>query len=344
MRTPDLTRVVDNVAAAFGLGSHLGATVAEPVREAWSNDVLRVRTTSGAYAVKFFPRGLGPEQRAALRNGMEVERIVLGTGQVPMPEPEADPDTGSWLLELAEPGTGAARLVRVHAWVDGTPCSDVVPSVDLVRDVGRSLGRVHALRLPGGDTSGLRGVDLERWQRAIEWARSAAAPWAAELAACTPLVEEMAGRVDQVRAARLPMRRSHRDLDPKNAVVRPDGRVALTDWDYAGPVLPGVELVVAASSFAGVEPAVAEQERLVAEFVAAYRLAGGDAEAPDAWAMAAEFDLDWLLRNVEGSLRPQPGDDIELRRRLAPELIGSLAADVTALERWARLIAAILSG
>ena len=325
---------------AFGLGRLVGAV--EPVTEAWSNDVVRVRTRTETYAVKLLAAGLAPAQLAALRSGMEVERIVLGTGAVPMPEPVPHPRTGRWLVEIAgsDPGADAARRARVHVWVDGTPCSDVRPSVELVRDVGHSLGVVHSLQLPGGDSADLQAVDLARWRDAVTLARSASVPWADDLAALTPLVEDLAARVDQLRAARLPMRRSHRDLDPKNAVVRPDGRVALTDWDYAGPVLPGVELVVAASSFAGPHPDGTEQRHLVREFVAAYRRAGGDAEPPDTLAMAAEFaEVGWLLRNVEGCLSPRPGDDLALRKRLAPELVGSFAADVATTEGWARVVA-----
>ena len=236
-----------------------------------------------------------------------------------------------------EPGV-PTRLARAHRWVDGEPASDAEPSVAIMRDVGRSLGVIHSLRLPGGDTSGLQPVDRDRWHRAVAQAERARTPWAGDLAASSPLVDELATRVEQLRSERRPMRVSHADLDPKNAVVRPDGRVVLTDWDGARPVLPDVELTVAASSFAGVSPEA--EQGLIAEFVSAYRAAGGDAGAPDTIALAAECgEVDWLLRNVEGCLREEPGEDVELRQRLAPALVGSFAAQVATTERWANLIA-----
>lgn len=322
--------------ARFGLGTPIGDPV--PLREAWSNDVVRVTTETGTYSVKLFAPDLEPEALAGLYASIEVEETVLRTGEVPMPAHVAEPSTGRWLVEISPPGAGPPRLARVHEWMDGEPCSDVEPSLGIVRDVGRSLGVIHALQLPGGDTSTLRPVDLDRWHRAVAEARRTRAPWAEELTACSALVEELALRMQQLRSERRPMRSSHHDLDPKNAVVRPDGRVAITDWDGAGPVLPDVELVVAASSFAGVSPDV--DQGLVGAFVSAYREAGGDAGVPDATALAAECgDVGWLLRNVEGCLRETPGDDDELRQRLAPALVGSFAAQVAAMERWARLVA-----
>ncbi|WP_020577459.1 phosphotransferase [Actinopolymorpha alba] len=330
-----LRQTIRATAQRFGLGRLLEEP--EPLREAWSNSVFRVVTEAGTFAVKLFPAVVGPERLATLRAGMAVEAAVLKAGKVPMAEPVPDPDGGDWLVEVAVSGGGPARLARAHAWVDGRPCSAVPPSIEYARDVGRSLGFLHAMRMPAGDTSAVPPLDLERWRRAVRKARIANVPWAVDLAAHTPLVEELADRLDLLRSQRRPMLASHRDLDPKNAVVRPDGRIALTDWDYAGPVLPGVELVVAATSFADGESGV--DERLVRAFVSGYHAAGGDAEPPDPLALAVEqANPDWLLRNVEGVLWDVPGDDHELRRRLAPALIGSFAQDVTALDRWARVI------
>lgn len=326
---------MDRALEKFGLGSTVSEP--EPAKEAWSNQVVRVTTESGAYALKLFDPDLGGDDLVALRESIEVEETVFGTGAVPMPAQVVDPSTGRWLVEIAPSCSGPSRLARAHVWVDGEVCADAPPSVASIRDVGRSVAALHRLALPGGDTSGLRAVDLDRWYGAVAQARETDSAWSADLEACSPLVEELSTRVEQLRAQKRPMCTSHRDLNPKNAVVRPDGRVALTDWDHAGPVLPGVELVVAASSFAGVSPEV--DEELVTEFVAAYRDAGGDAEAPDPVDLAVECaDIDWLLRNVERSLREAQHDD-ELHQRLAPALVGSFAAQVTSMERWARLMA-----
>lgn len=304
--------------------------------EAWSNYVFSVRTESGRYAVKLFRHDPG----AGLRSAMPVEAIALGTGSVPMAKPVATSDTGSWLAELE---TDEGRWwARCHEWVDGTPSSTLEPTVEKVRDVGRSVGILHALHLDGGDTAQLPSVDRARWQRNVSAATAAGVAWAAELAALTPLVDDLATRLSRLRGERRPMRLSHRDLDPKNAVVRPDGRVAITDWDYAGPVVPGVELVVAAMSFSGGRNA---DRGLVEEFVAAYRSSGGDAPPPDTLAMTTEAaieSLSWLLLNVERCLDPATGDDFEGRHGLTYELIASFGANVDALVAIAHRVAQLL--
>lgn len=102
---------------------------------------------------------------------------------------------------------------------------------------------------------------------------------------------------------------SHRDYDPKNTVVDTSGQLVITDWDYAGPVLPGVELIVAATSFASTD------EQLVT-FVEAYRSISGRLPATDPLGMTAELsDLDWLLRNVEACLHDNASARSPTRRR-----------------------------
>lgn len=308
----------------------------EPVNEAWSNEVYRLRTRTGDHAVKLFAAGLDSERLGRLRRGMAFEAAVLGSGAVPMARPVPVEGAGSWLAEVDTPA--GRRLARCHAWVAGTPATVVAPTAQLVRDVGRSLGVLHALGRPGGDTSGLPPPDLDRWNRAVQGALDAGLDWSTELAELTPLVEELAEQVAELRGQRRPMLVSHRDLDPKNAVVQADGRVALTDWDYAGPVLPDVELVTAATSFAG--PDV--REDLVGEFVRAYRAAGGTARPTDSLATVAESaDTDWLLRNVEARVRADSDEDLETRDRFSRELIASFAADVADLRTWSDRIGQI---
>lgn len=335
----DVVAAAQQAADRFGLGAILRTPHA--VDEAWSNDVLAIDASSGHYAVKLFTRDLGN----ALRTGTAVEAAALATGQIPMPVPVAAapnrpgnesshrPDT--WLTELDLPN--GRRWARCHHWVDGVPASRVGATREIARAVGRSLGILHSLRMPGGDTAQLEGVDLDRWRRTVAAAAGAGIAWAPGLAALTPLVEEQAAWIIELRTLRRPMRMSHRDVDPKNAVRRADGSVALTDWDYAGPLLAEVELVVAAVSFAG--GLLDADERLVREFVTAYRSVGGDAGAADSLAMCVESvgDVEWLLRNVEACITPTL--DIADRQRLATELIDTFPRRWHALTRWATLVA-----
>jgi Ser/Thr protein kinase RdoA (MazF antagonist) len=305
----------------FDLGDPVEPPVA--VAEAWSNEVYRVHTRRGSYAVKLFPPNLSAVRRQILDRAVDFERRVLAAGlAVPTPVPSDDAEL------LADfPVSKGIRTARCHHWVNGTPASRLVGDDELAAAAGQMLGRLHALHVPGGDSSQLTEPDRERWGRAVASSEAANLPWAGELAALTPMVNELADRIRRLQRQRRPMRMSHRDFDPKNAIVDDLGRLVVADWDFAGPVLPGVELVVAGQSFVRSE----EQLRPFAE---AYRHAGGDAEPADDLALSVESaDLDWLLRNVEavalGRLGPTAAEF-----QTASELIRSFAADIGELESW----------
>jgi thiamine kinase-like enzyme len=154
--------------------------------------------------------------------------------------------------------------------------------------------------------------------------------------AITPLVQQLADRIDDLRRQRRPMQLSHRDFDPKNAVVDSAGRLIITDWDYAGPVVPGVELVTAAMSF------VRTDDQL-GEFAAAYREAGGTAEPADEQALSIErAELDWILRNVEAVVEHRLGPETE-RYSTAAELISSFAGELAELGSWSERLRKALS-
>lgn len=307
----------------FKLGEPLEPPVT--VAEAWSNEVFRVITSHGTFAVKLFPPNLSASRRRTLTNAMDFERRVVAAG-FGVPAPVLS-DHGEALVDF--PVRAGIRTARCHHWVHGTPASQLVGDSDLAAAAGAVLGRLHALRVAGGDTSQLAGPDQDRWDRAVTAAESAGVPWADELAAHTPLVRRLADRVELLRQQSRPMLVSHRDFDPKNAVVDEAGRLVVTDWDFAGPVLPGVELVTAASSFA-------RSEDQLRRFAESYRQTGGAAQPADPLALSVEAaDLDWLLRNVEAVVADRLGPDTD-KFRTAADLIGSFATDVSDLQSWSR--------
>jgi Phosphotransferase enzyme family len=329
------------VAGAFALGEPGGPLA--PVAGAWSNRLWRLETGRGAFAVKEL-RGSaeGAGWRRRLRDAMAVERAAWATGTVPMAQPVAAA-AGGWLAEVATTG-GDRATVRCHRWVPGAPAAALAPSPALAADVGRSLAAIHALGLaaPATTTHEVAPLPLAAWDRLVAEARQAGLAWAGELAGLTPLVRELAGRLEALRRAGRAMLRSHRDLDPKNAVLRPDARVALLDWDYAGPILPAAELLSTALSFAG--GADGEPDgACVRACVRGFLEAGGRPQAPDLLdaALVHREGLDWLWRNVDrclGRRLDDPGD-LPLARRLAPRLVGSFAVEVATVDRWSGRLA-----
>ena len=320
-----MNQELDAAIELFGIGPIVEAPA--PVFQAWSNEVWFVRTVAGAFAVKLFPHQLSEDRRRELRTGVEFEQLVLERGLIPMPRPVTA--TNGWLVELFA-GSGP-RLARCHEWVFGDPANPPL-GVESMVAAGRYLGRLHAMKRPAGDTSRLPPLDLHRWDQDVHLARQAGLGWADQLADLTPLVHVLATDLDKLRGQRRPMQMSHGDYDPKNALINATGQLVITDWDYAGPVLPDVELGVGIRSFANTD-----EQILI--FVEAYREAGGDTTGSDPLAMAAEMaDLDWLLRNVEACLRSDSADTYAT----AQTLITSLPDDVATARSWPQRLTHLL--
>jgi Ser/Thr protein kinase RdoA (MazF antagonist) len=297
------------------------------VSQAFSNEVFRVQTTTGTYALKLYASALPSNRRLQLAAGMSFERSVLKTGLVPMPRPVAAGE--DWLIEVDTPS--GPRPARCHEWVPGAPAVRPLRP-EVIRVAGRHLGVLHAMECPGGDTSQLPPLDVDRWGAATRDSTQHKLGWADQLTSLTPLIEDLAADLEILRKQCRPMRISHRDYDPKNAVIAPAGQLVITDWDYAGPVLPDVELVVAATSFAS-------NESDVMNFISGYRDSGGDATVSDPLAVTAELaDLDWLLHNVEACVKGEPASTAA-QYSTAADLIMSFRPGVAALRAWSERLA-----
>jgi Ser/Thr protein kinase RdoA (MazF antagonist) len=325
------------VAEAFALGRPHGPLA--PVPGAWSNRLWRLETEQGCFALKEL-RGpaAASEWRPRLQVAMNVERAAWTADTIPMAEPMPAATGGGWLAEVATT-TEERVTVRCHRWVPGTPATAVAPNPAIAADVGRSLAAIHALGLAARATTatGLAGLSLVAWQQTVTQAHRAGLAWAGQLGGLTPLVEQLAQRLQALQGQGRRMVLSHRDLDPKNAVVRPDRRVALLDWDYAGPILAASELLVTALSFAG--GTLQPDPACVRACVRGFQDAGGRIQPPDLLDTAAihQEGLAWLWLNVDRCLGRRLRDraDQRLAQRLAPQLLGSFAAQVATVDRWA---------
>jgi Ser/Thr protein kinase RdoA (MazF antagonist) len=325
------------LAGAFALGQPQGPLA--PVPGAWSNRLWRLETEQGRFALKELRRpAAASEGRSRLQVAMTVEGVAWTAGIIPMAEPMPAATGAGWLAEV-KTTDGQRATVRCHRWVPGTPATAVAPSPAMAADVGRSLAAIHALGLAAPETTatGLVPLSLADWHHTVTRARRAGLAWAGELAGLTGLVEQLAQRLQALQGQARRMVLSHRDLDPKNAVVCPDRRVALLDWDYAGPILATSELLVTALSFAGgtLQPDAACVRACVRGFLDA----GGRIQPPDLLDTAAihQESLAWLWLNVDRCLGRRLRDpaDQQLGQRLTPQLLGSFAAQVATVDRWA---------
>ncbi len=299
----------------------------------------RVHTAEGVYAIKEIADGAPRSWIDHMESAMAFELAAWRAGIIAMAEPIPAAVTGRLLAGLQ--AGGRHRSYRCHRWVEGQPCLDLPPDAERSRQVGLIVAELARLDVQHGTTADqLAWNALDAYDDTVDEARSMGLDWAHVLAALGPLLAELReDLVDLARRAR-PMEFVHRDLDPKNSSFRPDGRVALFDWDYAGPGLLASELLGAALSFAG-GPHAAEEGCLIAT-VEAYQASGAPAvDFIDAEALLNEVSFSWIMLNAwhglghRGASPAQQAFAGSLVRDLAPRWPESVMATKT----WARRLA-----
>lgn len=209
---------VEAIAEVFGLG---GPTAVRPVTGGLSNDVWRVDTDSGAFAVKVMrAHSEEPGFRDNIEAAFTTEIAAFRLG-VPCPEPILA-DAGACLADVA------GDLVRVHRWVEGQP----VDPRSWLEQVGDLTARIHGAAEPFDAVLDDEPRDEDTWAGLADHAEMPrllaqylrrAAPRLAALEACTAAT-----------GVRTRHASSHGDLDAKNTLSVGDTLVAL-DWDAAGP-------------------------------------------------------------------------------------------------------------
>jgi hypothetical protein len=212
----DIMRVVmDAVVRRFKIGQW--DRRATPVSGGLSNELWRVVTDSGTYAVKRLVAGADrPEFVANIEASFAIERRAY-LGGVPMPRFVPDPLTNCAFARIN------GSFVRVHEWADEVP-----GPVSATEALGL-LGCIHAAGTPRYGEIYSGGWRSDRW--------------GAELAGLADLVAE------QVPDRALIVD-SHRDLDRKNVLRTAAGATAV-DWDAAGAVRVAQEVVAVAFDWAG---------------------------------------------------------------------------------------------
>lgn len=191
--------------------------------------------------------------------------------------------------------------LRVSEWIDGVK-PDAADPLTPAR-LGDVLGRMHTYAVPMSHE--LDGSELDSWfhrppdmktlGNLVAAAETSDPRWAGRLDALMSTVDEVA----RLRKAPESMVLCHRDLHPDNALLVPDGRFAVLDWDNIGPADPTQELAsVLLHWFADRTGA---QGPLIGAFVEAYRAAGGTGNLTgiDDFAMHIATRLNFLALQLE---------------------------------------------
>lgn len=303
--------LLDDISTSFPVGSARGPLVFVARGQSNPLGVWRLVTAHGAYAVKL--RTVQPDARA-----VSIERHAWRAG-VPMPEPlethagEAYLPVDAAVAPGAPAGSGPV-FVRVHAWVNGRALDWGTVDAGLSAQVGALMAAVHHATVPAAllqeprwQASGEAG-----WQALQAQAQTRGLIWADALAVAVPRLlahEAFAAMYDEPA----PCVPSQRDYHPPNVLLRPDGGLALVDWDAAGPAVASADVTKFAEVWSTPEHGPADPQSHQA-FIDGYCTAGGlyiPRGAADRVPASIAL-LHWIQVNLTRDLDPHALGDPEL--------------------------------
>lgn len=216
------------VAAAFDLGRPTGDPTY--VARGAMGEVWRLETDRGPWAAKVLYPWSSEEaaaqdvvvQQKAAEAGIPLARPILTSG-------------GDVVVTAA---TG--DRVRLYEWVDIDPPLVVPVDRDLLRSAGVHLARVHRLDV---DVSTrpihpwyTKAPDEPEWERVVDAAERAGAPWATELRSLVPVLLVLGAELAEAyKTSTVPVL-CHRDYTRTNVFRRAGGGLVVLDWEDAGPL------------------------------------------------------------------------------------------------------------
>lgn len=290
--------------AEFGLGD----VIAEPAVAAagWGghNQVWRIDVDSGSFAIKETRRPIGEDILASI----EIERAAVERG-VPAPSPIASPD-GRWLVKDGDVS------YRCHEWSAGRTKRNEDATPEDAEAMGRLMAGLHGLALPTQPPEPPSRFGREHWNELA--AQAPATEWAS-------LIRDHVDEILATEAAAPALQGvcvgSHRDLNAHN-VLFDEARLALIDWDSAGPAWPPNERAAYAVTWAHTATGRLDRDTAVA-FLRGYVDGGGDVDRSDPAALAGKLSglVWWTEQNVQLAIRGIGDDQDTLAALLVQALI-----------------------
>jgi Ser/Thr protein kinase RdoA (MazF antagonist) len=200
-----------------------------------------VTTDRGEFVVKEMVTNAGREWfEPFVEASFAIERRMYAGG-LPMPRPIADLATGRALARVE------GVLVRVHEYVDGVPLYAPDVTVEQAAESGGIVHRMHEVAARREEAQDHVTPPWSNWEHAL----SGAAPELVEsVQSVRPEIESMIGWVYDSPPAGRVLIDSHRDWDPKNALLTSQGMV-IVDWDTAGAIDVSHEAITGALDWAG---------------------------------------------------------------------------------------------
>jgi Ser/Thr protein kinase RdoA (MazF antagonist) len=274
----DPADLAERIADAFDLG-RATAPIA-PVRHV-SQETWRLDTTSGPVLVKRFWKGPELPWRVTLDAAMRLEQRALAAGiDSPSPIP---PRAARFGAAAQIDGLG---IFRAYPFLPHRP---LAPDDEIADWLGETLARIQHLEPPLSEVPAptwwynqFPEVASTDWHEWLQKGAATGRAWVPALDHHLRLILDLSVRVTDVFAATGPHVQTHRDFEPWNVLMVPQGRGArpvLIDWDVAGPDSAPLEAAHVLTSFAIHERPAPDTER-VRRSVGAYVAAGGQPLRP----------------------------------------------------------------
>ena len=302
-----------------------------------AHTMWRLQTDRGVFAIKQINRNWAvPHEAAGYERASQIESAA-GAAGIPIAPPVRHAQTGMCIVEIAV-GDARPLTFRVHEWVDGSVLRQEECGPDEARAIGGILACIHALGISAGDRSPPMppAVHREHWRSLLE--RGASAEWHDDLAAIQPAIDELIVVAASGGGERV---MSHRDLDAKNVLRTPDGRLVIIDWDTAGPTVPREDVARHAIVWGGGYEHDPDPESVRA-FIAGYRDAGGEFAAPrrEDFAEYMRAMLGSLAFNLGRTLGERLADETHrpIAERQVAHLVGAMPRFARSLDDWAAML------
>lgn len=319
---------VDDVVAAFGLGSTAGITVEPMVGSA--NRLWRFSTRREQFVVKEFAHDGGDDLQRR-RRAASFERSVFESALVRMPEPVVTAD--GEIVVRVRGSRGEPLAVRVHRWLDGTSARratlQAIEAAGAVLQVIQTAGAAWSA-VPTGS---IRWWDAEPPLEVVDRVRSSELAWATVEA--RPVVRdalEIVGMAEQIEGSWV---YSHCDHKPENAFVV-HGQPAVLDWDECGHCHPRLEAVEAALRWAAVPD---PRRELFERFLAGYVRDGANLDQLSErdfgkWLAALLRWFSFQARRALGDWDSDTPDERTAAAAMAIDAVDGLRSALSALPTW----------
>jgi hypothetical protein len=300
--------LTEALAATFGLGRVTAP--ASPVAFNLMGRAWSIGTDRGRWlAITVFP-WITPDQAEV---GARLRDAAVAAG-ISAPTPVRSPE--GRFIETVQ-----GENWRVHEWVEVGP-SPVAPAPTAVaRRVGEIFGTLHSLAIPPDEPMNpyvtYRRPDAE-WQELLGRARAADKPWAEQLAASLPTVRELQTIKADFDGVEFML--CNQVINPENVRLGHNDELVVTEWDFAGPLTPELEVAWALTHWT-LRPAI--NPTAIAAFRDGYIHTAG--AWPDltlsSFATAVTGYLNWTYNTVCESITPTDPDHADFAERESTDLL-----------------------